>query len=134
MKDAKLITVHTGINNIRQNDSTDDRVSDMVKMAPDSKLVVSKPIPIGDRTLDSERNIFNASVEKKLSEDRKVNVLFLDHGNLTEQGLPIKPYYRQDLVHLVSHGIYVLTTNLRRMIIQVLRKMTSRIMSTRGNL
>ena len=84
--------------------------------------MVSKPIPIGDRTLDIERNIFNANVEKKLSEDGKVKVLFLDHGNLPDQGFPIKPCYRLDLVHLVPYGIDVLTTNLRRMIIQVLKK------------
>lgn len=129
VKDAKLIIVHSGINNIRQNDSTENMVSDFVKaiqslkeVAPDSKVVVSTPIPIGDQTLDIERNIFNASVAKALSENREVNVSFLDHGNLAEQAFPIKRYYRQDLVHLAPDGIDVYTTNLRRMIIQVLKK------------
>ena len=82
---------------------------------------MSKPIPIGDQTLDIERNIFNANMAKKLADD-KVDVLFLDHGNLAEQGYPIKPYYRQDLVHLADEGVEVYTTNIRKMIARVLKK------------
>ena len=56
VKDAKLIIVHMGINNIRQDESTENQVSDFVKVikalkevAPESKVVVSKTIPIGDQ-------------------------------------------------------------------------------------
>ena len=90
--------------------------------APESKLVMSKPIPIGDESLDIERNIFNARLLKKLSEDEHINASLIDHENLSEQGLPIKRYYRQDLVHLAPNGIDVYTTNLRKVIIQVLKK------------
>ena len=92
------------------------------EVAPESKVVVSKTIPIGDQKLDIERNVFNASIAKELSEDSEVNVSFLDHGNLAEQALPIKNYYRQDLVHLAPDGIDVFSTNLRRMINEVLKK------------
>ena len=129
VKDAKLIIVHTGINNIREDEPTENRVSDFVKVikslkevAPESNMVVSKPIPIGDHKLDIERNIFNANIAKQISEDSEVNVCFLDHGNLAEQSFPIKRYYRQDLVHLSPDGIDVFSTNLRRMILDVLKK------------
>ena len=129
VKDAKLIIVHTGINNIRQDEPTENRVSDFVKVikslkevAPESKVVVSKPIPIGDQKSDIVRNIFNASIVKELSEDSEVNVCFLDHGNLAEQAFPIKRYYRQDLVHLSPDGLDVFSTNLCRMILEVLKK------------
>ena len=129
VKDAKLIIVHTGINNIRQDEPTENRVSDFVKVikslkevAPESKVVVSKPIPIGDQKLDIVRNIFNASIVKELSEDSEVNVCFLDHGNLAEQAFPIKRYYRQNLVHLSPDGLDVFSTNLCRMILEVLKK------------
>ena len=129
VKDAKMIIVHTGINNIRQKDSTEERVSDLIEAlqtlkeaAPESTLVMSKPIPIGDESLDIERNIFNARLMKKLSEDERINVSLIDHGNLSEQGLPIKHYYRQDLVHLAPDGIDLYTTNLCKVIIQVLKK------------
>ena len=92
------------------------------EVAPESKVVVSKTIPIGDQKLDIERNVFNASIAKELSEDSEVNVSFLDHGNLAEQALPIKNYYRQDMVHLAPDGIDVFSTNLRRMINEVLKK------------
>ena len=68
-----MIIVHTGINNIRQKDSTEERVSDFIEAlhtlkeaAPESKLVLSKPIPIGDESLDIERNIFNARSHEKI--------------------------------------------------------------------
>ena len=129
VKDAKLIIVHTGINNIREDDPTENRVSDFVKVikslkevAPESNMVVSKPIPIGDHKLDIERNIFNANIAKQISEDSEVSLCFLDHGNLAEQSFPIKRYYRQDLVHLSPDGIDVFSNNLRRMILDVLKK------------
>ena len=31
IQDAKMIIVHTGINNIRQKDSTEERVSDLIE-------------------------------------------------------------------------------------------------------
>ena len=109
-----------------------NRVSDFVKVikaikevAPESNVVVWKSIPIGNQKLDIERNVFNASIVKKLSEDSEVNLSFLDHGNLAEQALPIKDYYKQDLVHLAPDGIDVFSTNLRRIINEVLKKNVS---------
>ena len=71
VKDAKLIIVHTGKNNIRQDESAENRLSDFMKVikalkevAPESKVVGSKPIPIGEQKLDIERNVFNASIAK----------------------------------------------------------------------
>ena len=72
--------------------------------------------------MDIEINIFNANIAKQISEDSEVNVCFLDHGNLAEQSFPINRYYRQDLVHLSPDGIDVFSTNLRRMILDVLKK------------
>ena len=112
MKDAKLTVIHTGINNIRENGTTEDRVKNLVEAfmafketAPDSKIAISKAIPVGNHEIDIERFMFNAENKKKLGEVLTSEVAFLDHGNLAEQGVPIKTYYRDDLVHLSSQGV-----------------------------
>ena len=76
---------------------------------PESKIVVLKVIPIGDHEIDIEHNIFNAENEKRLTEINKSWISFIDHGNLAERGLPIKDYYRPDLVHLAGRGVAVFT-------------------------
>ena len=81
--------------------------------APDSKIAISKVIPVGNHEIDIERILFNAESEKKLGEVLASEVAFLDHGNLAEQGVPIKTYYRDDLVHLSSQGLKVLYVLLR---------------------
>ena len=132
VRDASLIIVHTGINDIRQEESAENRVSDFVKVlrslqeaAPESKIVVSKPIPIGDKKLDIERSIFNASIAKELSLNEDINACLLDHSNLAEQSLPIKQYYRQDLIHLSPSGVDVFSTNLRQKILEMQGKTVS---------
>ena len=129
VKDAKMIIIHTGINNLREKDPTADRVKGLVQSvtsfkeaAPGSKVVVSKVIPIGDHEVDIDRNLFNAESEKKLTEINKTEISFIDHGNLADRGVPIQDYYRPDLVHLASNGISVFAENLEREIIRVLKK------------
>lgn len=56
------------------------------------------------------------------TEDGKLNVQFLDHGNLAERGQAIKSYYTDDFIHLAPEGVNVLTTNIRSMIMQILKK------------
>ena len=96
VKDAKVIVVHTGINNIRASESTDSMVTELVEAvkslkeeAPDSTVVVSKAIPVGDKKLDIERNLFNANIMKEL-ENYEVKVNSLDHSNLAEHAFPIR--------------------------------------------
>ena len=103
VKDAKIIIINTGINNIREKDPTAERVKGLIESvtslreaAPESKIVVSKVIPIGDHEVDIERNLFNVESEKKLTEINKTEINFIDHGNLAERGAPIKKYYRPD--------------------------------------
>lgn len=129
VKDAKMIIIHTGINNLRGKDSTADRGKGLIESiasfreaAPDSKIVVSKVIPIGDHEVDIDRNLFNAENEKRLTEINKSEISFIDHGNLAERGVPIKDYYRPDLIHLAGQGIAVFTGNLEKEIIKGLRK------------
>lgn len=121
VKDAKMIIIHTGINNLRQKEAMADPMKTLItavasfkEEAPDSKIVISKAIPIGNHEIDIERNIYNAESEKKLREVLEQEVTFLDHGNLAERGMPIKKYYRQDLIHLSNHGVAVFAQNLEK--------------------
>ena len=129
VKDAKLIIIHTGINNLRGKESATDKVNDIIKcvtsfkeVVPECEMVISKAIPIGDHKVDIERNLFNAEAEKKLTEIHKSKISFLDHGNLAERGVPIEDYYRKDLVHLVGKGVAIFTGNLEKEILRVLNK------------
>ena len=92
-----MIIIHTGINNLRHKESTADKVKGLIESkasfreaAPESKVGVSKVIPVGDHEVDIDRNLFNAENEKKLTEINKSEIVFIDHGNLAERGVPIK--------------------------------------------
>ena len=72
IKDAKLIVIHTGINNIRGNGTTEDRVKTLVEAvmafketAPDSKIAVLKAISIGNHEIDIERTCSMLKVKVK---------------------------------------------------------------------
>ena len=73
LKDANLIIIHTGVNNIRDKESTESCVNLMMtaiskfkETATDAKIVVSKIILVGDRELSIDCSMFNASCEKKV--------------------------------------------------------------------
>ena len=124
-----MIIIHTGINNLRHKESTADRVKGLIESiasfkeaAPESKVVVSKVIPVVDHETDIGRNLFNAESEKKLTEVNKSEINFINYGNLAEWGVPIKEYYRQDLVHLSGPGVAAFAKNLEKEIIRVLKK------------
>ena len=128
VKDAKMIIIHTGINNLRGKESSADSRKSLIESitsfreaAPESKIVVSKVIPTGDHEIDIERNIFNAENEKRLTEINKSGISFIDHGNLAERGIPIKEYYRPDLIHLAGRGVAVFADNLEKEIVRVLK-------------
>ncbi|MCG8044937.1 MAG: SGNH/GDSL hydrolase family protein, partial [Candidatus Thiodiazotropha endolucinida] len=129
VKDAKMILIHTGTNNIRQKESTEDCVNILTRavtsfreVAPECKVVVSKIVPIGDHDVDIDRSIFNANSERKLTEINKTEIGFIDHGNLAERGVPIKDYYRQDVIHLSGRGVEIFADNLEREIKRILKK------------
>ena len=83
---------------------------------------MSKYIPIGDHEIDIARNLYNAENEKKLTEINKSEISFIDHGNLAERGIPIKDYYRPDMIHLAGQGVAVSAWNLEKEIIWVHRR------------
>ena len=128
VKDVKMIIIHTGINNLRGKESSADSGKSLIESiisfreaAPESKIVVSKVIRIGDHENDIERNIFNAENEKRLTEINKSGISFIDHGNLAERGIPIKEYYLRDLIHLAGQGVAVFADNLEKEIVRVLK-------------
>ena len=66
VKDAKLIIIHTGVNNLRDKENTETCVNSMVtaitnlrETAPDAKLVVSNITPVGDRELSIDSAMLN---------------------------------------------------------------------------
>ena len=92
------------------------------EVASDCKMVISKVIPVGEREIDVDWVIFNAEVEKRLTEINKSDIRFLDHGNLSERGVPINEYYRQDQLHLCGRGIAAFAENLVKEIRHILKK------------
>ena len=93
VKDANMIIIHIGINNLRGKESTADSgkiciesITSFREAAPESKIVVSKVIPIDDHEIDIDRNLFNAQNEKRLTEINVSEISFIDHGNLAERG------------------------------------------------
>ena len=122
VKDAKLVIVHTGVNNLRDKEDMDSCVNSMVSVittvketAPAAKLVVSKITPVGDEDLSIDSTILNASCEKKLREIHK-DIQFIDHANLADHGRPIKSLYKPDLLHLSYNGVTTFSNNLRQVI------------------
>ena len=51
-----------------------------------------------------------------------LQVSILDHSYLEVQGLPIKQFYKQELVDLAREGVSIFSNNLHRSIIQVVKK------------
>ena len=96
IKGAKLILIHTGINNLRDKENTDSCIKSLVKeintlrlYAPEAKIAISKLTPVGDRELDIDRTMINAGCEKKLREVHN-DLIFIDNSNLAEQGIPVR--------------------------------------------
>ena len=121
VKDAKMIIIHTGINNLPAKESAAEvgkslieSITSFKKAAPESKIEVSKVFTIVDHEIDIDRNLFNAQNEKRLTEINKSEISFIDHGNLAERGKSIKDYYRPDSVHLEGQGVAVFAENLER--------------------
>ena len=117
IKDARLIIIHTGINNVRDKESTEACVNELVQeivslkeSTPEAKITVSKLIPVG-----IDNTMLNASCEKKLREIHS-NISFVDHSSLAEHGLPLKLYYRHDMLHLSYSGVLNFGGNLRKAI------------------
>ena len=129
IKDANMIIIHTGIKNLRGKESTDDiwktfteSIKAFKEAAPESQIVVSKVIPVGDHEIDINRNLLNAQNEKTITELKQTQISFIDHGNLAERGTPIKEYYRPDLIHLAGQGVVVFAENLENEINRILKK------------
>ena len=90
-KDAKLIIIHSEINNLREKEETESCVKGIVEAAiclkeavSQAKIAISKLLPIGDRDLNLESSLLNAQCEKKLLAYHN-DVIFIYHSNLTEQ-------------------------------------------------
>ena len=122
IKDARLIIIHIGINNLQDKESTEACVNELVQAitslkesAPEAKITVSKLIPVGDRDLATDSTMPNASCEKKLREIHS-NISFVDHGSLAEHGVPLKAYYRHDMLHLSYSVVVNFGGNLRKAI------------------
>ena len=129
-KDAKVIIIHCGINNLRDKEQTESCVNAMVDQikslklaAPKAKQIVSKVLPVGSRDLSVESSVFNAHLEKKLLEEHN-DVTFISHSNLSDQGQIIKDNYREDQLHLSSRGVLVFGGNLHRTIMVSLNQKT----------
>ena len=132
IKGAKLILIHTGINNLRDKENTDSCIISLVKeintlrqYAPEAKIAISKLTPVGDRELDIDRTIFNAGCEKKLREVHN-DLIFIDNSNLAAQGIPIREFYKQDMLHLSYSGTIRFGNNLRRTILTLMRQKVSK--------
>ena len=128
VKGAKVIVIHTGINNLREKESTStailnlkEAVSSLEKAAPGTKFLFSKVAPVGERSLEIERNLLNAEAEKTFSVTRDGHVSYIDHSNLADRGPIIKDYYKPDELHLSKDGIYRYTENLKDAIQNALR-------------
>ena len=128
VKGAKVIVIHTGINNLREKESTStailnlkEAVSSLEKAAPGTKFLFSKVAPVGERSLEIERNLLNAEAEKTFSVTRDGHVSYIDHSNLADRGSIIKDYYKPDELHLSKDGIYRYTENLKDAIQNALR-------------
>ena len=111
--DAKIIIIHSGINNLREKEQTEscvgkmlDTVASLKLAAPQAKIVISQILPVGDHDLNLDSSVLNAQLEKKLIGTHN-DVIFIKHINLTDQGQIIKDYYRQDKLHLSSKGVWV---------------------------
>ena len=75
VKGAKIVVIHSGINNLREKEYTSTMTSTLKKAvlylqeaAPGAKFLLSKVVPVGERALGIERNISNAGTEKIFTE------------------------------------------------------------------
>ena len=122
VKDAKLIIIHTGINNLRNKEDTELYIKEIVESisslkeaaSPDSKIIISKLAPVADEALNIESELLNVQTEKKTRESYSSNITFIDHSNLTRRGTIVKDFYKQDKLHLSDDGIRVFLDNLKR--------------------
>ena len=122
VKDAKLIIIHTGINNLRNKEDTELYIKEIVESisslkeaaSPDSKIIISKLAPVADEALNIESELLNVQTEKKTRESYSSNITFIDHSNLARRGTIVKDFYKQDKLHLSGDGIRVFLDNLKR--------------------
>ena len=127
VKGAKIVVINSGINNLREKESTSTITStlkksilDLQEAAPDAKFLLSKVTPVGERALEIERNMLNAGTEKIFTESAVDNISYIDHGNLADRGSIIKELYRPDELHLSQDGVYKFTGNLKDAILDAL--------------
>ena len=116
-KDAKIISIHSEINNLREKEQTEscvgkllDTVASFKLAAPQAKIVLSQILPVGDHDLNLDSYVLNAQLGKKLLRTHN-DFIFIKHINLTKQGQIIKDYYRQDKLHLSSKWVWVFWHN-----------------------
>lgn len=119
--DARVVIVHTGINNLKADEDVDscvnltvEAVNSMKEAAPSAKIVISKLIPVEDRELYIDSMLFNVKCEKKLREIHGSEVMFIDNSNFAEQGAPITKYFREDKLHLSYRGSFEFGNNLKQ--------------------
>ena len=133
IKGAKLILIHTRINNLRDKENTlmdqitgqrDNYTSQRDNYALEAKIAVSKMTSVGDRELDIDRIILNPGCEKKLREVHN-DLIFIDNSNLADQGIPVREFYKQDMLHLSYSGAIRFGSNLRRTIVGVMNQKES---------
>ena len=70
--------------------------------------------------------MFNAGCEKKLREVHN-DLIFIDNSNLAEQGIPVREFYKQDMLHLSYSGALRFGNNLRRTILGLMSQKVSRV-------
>ena len=65
-KDAKLIIIHSGINNLREKEETESCIKAIVEAVtclkeavPQANIMISKLLPIGDRDLNLKSSVLN---------------------------------------------------------------------------
>ena len=128
MQDAKMVTVHCGVSNLRDKETTSsmikrlaERITSLKEALPEIKIAVSTPTPVGERKLEIERNIFNAEAEKQLLDILDDKVFFIDHSNLSDRGSAIKDFYREDEIHLSRNGTHQFRRNLKAVITETLK-------------
>ena len=71
-----------------------------------------------------DRTMLNAGCEKKLREVHN-DLIFIDNSNLAKQRIPVREFYKQDMLHLSYSGAIRFGNNLRRTIVGVMSQKES---------
>ena len=123
-----MVTVHCGVSNLRDKETTPsmikrlaESITSLKEALPEIKIAISTPTPVGERKLEIERNSFNAEAEKQLLDILDDKIFFIDHSNLSDRGLAIKDFYREDEIHLSRNGTHQFRRNLKAVITETLK-------------